>query len=226
MSRFALILVLLAPPAAAGPWARGEGQTFLSLGYEAAADLPRALDPERPELDLAHVATVYAERGLGPRLTFGLDGAADLADDGRSAYVFLRRTLTPGDAAQQWALTGGLGLRDPGDGAQPLGVLGASWGRGLDTRWGGWTNVDLQARLIETGIAGKLDATLGLKPGERLSLIGQLRLSDYPGSSPEAWVVSSAVREMTDRISLEIGVLQEVTGDRATGLKLGTWLEF
>ncbi len=213
---------LAAAPAVAGPWARGEGETFLSLSWEGTADAAAAL--RAPDaLDLDHLVTIYAERGLTPRLTFGLD-AAGAPGGTYSGYAFLRRTLSAPDAVQQWAVMGGLGLRDDGG----LAVLGASWGRGLETRWGGgWTNVDAQARLLpEGGVATKVDGTLGLKPWDGTSFIGQLQLSDYPDADPAARLSTSWVREVRDGISLEMGVLQDLTGPHETGLKIGTWLAF
>ncbi len=218
----AALAALAGCPAAAGPWARGEDATFLSLSWEGTTDVAATL--RTPDaLDLDHLVTVYAERGLSPRLTFGLDGAARPGGS-YSGYAFLRRTLTAPDAVQQWAVMGGVGMRDDGG----MAVLGASWGRGLETRWGGgWTNVDGQVRLLPDGeVATKLDGTLGLKPWDGTSLIGQLQLSDYPGSDPAARLSTSYVREITDSLSLEMGVLQDLTGPHETGLKIGTWLAF
>lgn len=218
----ALIVLLSACPSAAGPWPRGEGNVFVSVRYEGRIDLDRL-----PLYTLHHGGSVYAEYGLSPRTTIGLDVYSDF-DRTHASILFVRRTLTRGDAAHQFAVTLGLGTRADAAGEQGLVLAGASWGRGFASRWGdGWMQTDAQARLWESGdSAVKLDTALGLRPWTDWMLIGQLQMADYPGSDTTARLQATVVRRISDRFSIEAGVLLGVLNDDLVGLTVGLWSEY
>jgi hypothetical protein len=230
----AAILIAAATSAAAGPWARGEGNTFLSLAYEL------TVDPDDPYLRLNHEILVYGERGLTPRLTLVLDGALDISDsmagdvftgiegDGHTLIGALNFSLAAPDAAHQFALLGGLGKTSDAGGSETYPVLGASWGRGFETPWGGgWTTVEAQYRAADAYRAlSKLDMTLGIRPGEKSLFYGQLRLANSPGSEPTARLATNLVLEMTSTLKAELGLLYGLSNDDMVGLRSGIWLEF
>ncbi len=212
--------LLLAQSALAGPWPREAGQVFLSFSAETTVDREEPL--VLPEYD----ATLYAEAGLGNRFTLG----ADLyqGPNSHTYLVFLERTLTPGDARNQFAVRLGGGTGEYGAGATTLGLAGLAWGRGFETRWGnGWAVLDAQLRLRSTGGEEvKVDATLGLAPHEDWLVIGQLQAADFPDSPESLRVQATAVRRLSDRFSLEGGVVYGLANSSRAGLKLGLWTEF
>lgn len=216
------VLILLGTVAAiAGPWPREKGKVFLSVSTETRVNTENLLI--RPEYD----GSLYAEYGLGRRLTFGVDAYRGPSDE--TWLFFLSRTLTPADARHQFAARLGLGTRSTDDtGGGDLVLVGASWGMGFETRWGpGWATVDGQVR--QRGSGGqetKLDATLGLWPRETWAAILQVQASEYPGSEPTARLQATAVRKLNARLSLESGVTYGILNDTRAGLKLAIWAEF
>ncbi len=230
----AAILIAAAASAAAGPWARGEDNTFLSLAYEL------TVDPDDPYRRLNHEILLYGERGLSPRLSLVLDGAFDISDsmagdvftgiegDGHTLIGALNLSLAAPDAVHQFALLGGLGTTSDAAGSDAYPVLAASWGRGFETRWGGgWTTVEAQYRAA-SGYRRltKLDVTLGIRPGEKSMVYGQLRLADSPGGEPTARLATNLVFEMTETLKAELGLLYGLSNDDMVGLRSGMWLEF
>ncbi len=213
------LILLMTKPAFAGPWPREEGKVFLSFSYELTTDLDGYAFTE-----VDHAAAIYGEYGLAPKLTFGIDLFRDLSTPEQTSIVFLRRTLTPSDATHQFALSFGLGDQDN----TTLTVLGASWGRGIATRFGsGWMTVDAQARLRSSdGSLGKIDATLGLSPTDDWKLIGQLQLGTASGTNPTARLQTTAVRRISPSLNFEFGVLYGLHNDSAAGVKSGLWIDF
>lgn len=218
----AAILASVAPPAAAGPWPRGEGRTFAALSYEMTVDL------NDPLYALNHEALLYAERGLTERLTFVLDGAADVTDDDRSFIALLSWALAAPGATHQVSVAGGLGTRSDGGRSASFPVLAASWGRGFETRWGGgWTTAEAQYRAADGPDAlAKLDLTLGLRPSDRSLVFGQLRLADAPGGDPTAQLTATMVLDIRGPLKAEIGLLYGLRNDDTAGLRSGLWLDF
>ncbi|WP_126974773.1 hypothetical protein [Frigidibacter oleivorans] len=169
----------------AGPWARDKGGAFLSLSQEGGGAG-------------TGWTSVYAEYGLTPRLTLGLDaGRGSSGDD--QLHLFLQQAILTGPGPNRLSLTMGAGLERRVDPASPdiaFGSLGLAWGRSLGTPLGpGWVAVEPQLRLgvevtkdwpptvlltpdlkMTTALTGRLDLTLGLHVTARTMLIGQLRL--------------------------------------------------
>lgn len=216
------ILIAAATPAAAGPWARGEGKTFLSFAYE------MTVDPGDPFMELNHEILFYGERGLTPRLTFVLDGANDITGDERTLIAALNRSLAAPDAVHQFAVLAGVGSTRDAAGGEAFPVLGASWGRGFETRWGGgWTVIEAQHRAAGADRAlTKLDLTLGIRPSDRSLLYGQLRLADAAASDPTARLTATMVLEVSKTLKAELGLLYGLANDDMVGLRSGLWLEF
>lgn len=175
--RFLLFLLLMTPPAQAGPWVRPKGETYIFIGHEEGID---------------GWTSLYAERGGRHDLTFGLDvgghamgavlGDPSLPLDGRiRSFVRLplwssedARAARPGWLAH-WllAVEAGIGqdLEANGDVAIRY-SFGVSIGRPLTTRLGGgWTTLDLRAT-AGGGKRRRLNAqyVVGVKPTSRLTL--------------------------------------------------------
>ena len=218
-----ILILLMKTPAFAGPWARGEGEVFLSFSYELTTDRDG-----NDLTDVDHAATIYGEYGIARKTTFGVDLFRNLSAADQTAIVFLRRTLSQSGATHQFAVSFGLGRESDPTGSEALSLLGASWGRGIDTRFGpGWATVDAQARLRSSGgTETKIDATLGVSPTDDWKLIGQLQFDATSGSDPTARLQTTAVRRISPALNIEFGVLYGLHNDSRTGLKSGLWLEF
>lgn len=216
------IALMFATAAAAGPWPRGEGKVFLSVGYEGQVDLDQL-----PLVAITQGGTLYAEYGVGTRTTLGLDVFTDF-QVGHSAILFLRRTVTAGHRTNQFAVSLGAGRRSDRTGRQSLVSVGASWGRGFSSRWSeGWATIETQAQYWDRGeLALKLDATLGLKPSADWMLIGQAQFADYPGADTTARIQASVVRHLGKRLSIEMGVVAGVMNDKRAGLTVKLWSAF
>lgn len=207
-------------PAHAGPWPREAGQAFLSFSSVTSMD---RMDRSRlPEYD----AALYGELGVGRRLTFGTDlyhGPTDF-----SHVAFVRRPITRAAAKHQVAVSVGFGQQGDGTRTDTLWLAGLHWGTGFDTRWGGaWTTVDAQIRRpAGGGDILKLDATLGVKPGENWMIYGQIQAAHYPGTDRSAMAEVSLVRKIGKRFSLQTGLVYGIRNDTRAGVKLGLWTEF
>ncbi len=132
----AVAVCLVAGTAAAGPWPRGQGATFLSFGLAAV----------RSDRGAAQRAGVYAEFGRTPRLTFAgkIERRAG-PDAGLSGEAGLALALTPPGAATP--LAAGLSLVLPVTGAarlRPALHVGRGFARPLD---GGWLRLSLAAEI-------------------------------------------------------------------------------
>jgi hypothetical protein len=214
-----VLLGLDAGAAVAGAWPREEGETFLSF-----SNLPVRDSDGR----FSSWVGLYAERGLTPRLTLGLDGDRPSDGENWSVWGFLRWDLSPGAKVQR-ALSFGVGVRGADGGIDPVFRPGFAIGRALSTPWGpGW--VEAEALAIHAPGPGwtawKLDGTIGVRPSERQVLMLQAQVSDWPDSDVQLRLIPSVVTEIAPGISVEIGIAAEVAEPRTLGLKLGTWLEF
>lgn len=229
--RLAVLLSLLAPGiAGAGPWPREKGHAFFSLTHETAGDG-------------GGWTALYAEYGLTPRWTLGLD--VGNSPDRTIAMAFVQRAVGAQDRPGRLAFSSGIGI-ETGIAPQAFGMMGATWGRSLGTPLGpGWLAVEPQLRmgvalsedwpptlvldedgkLATTGLA-KLDLTLGATARPGLILMGQVQMEQALEEDPTARLTASAVRDVGRRGKVLLGLSAPVMGDGDPALKLGTWLEF
>ena len=229
MIRLVLFLALMLPAAVqAGPWPREVGRTFLSLSGE------------RNRADSSY-ASVYAEYGLMPRTTLGMElGRADQAET--SAILWLQRALDDGQGPNRFAMQSGAGVIQRDDLALPV-VQGAlSWGRGFDR---GWITAQVLAKM--TGSAPdprapmrpsfaasfltaerviKTDVTLGLRPRDGLMVINSLWLEHPQDEEHSARLMSSLVFDVPGPVKVELGMVNPLSGPSEQAVRLGTWLEF
>lgn len=224
---------LVAPVAQAGPWAREPGEVFLSYAHNLGTTA-EALATGNMAMEA--YSSLYGEVGLGHRLTLGVDlGRGTYTDE---ALIFLRRTLTRPDATWQVALDFGYGQRRVDViGDSRLARVGLSAGRGFGAEaldWlpgdmaGGWIGVDAVTiyDLTRENQRWKVEATLGLRHSERLSMMLQLIAEDWPGNDTSYGINPSVVFQVRDGTSLELGVRTTFEEDPRVGLELGLWHQF
>jgi len=219
---FYLVLGLFPALAEAGPWAREKGKSFLS--FSVTATTPTGDIGTTPEF----FGAFYMERGLGRDLTLGFDTGINQEMD-TTSIMFLRRPVGGTNGANRFALQLGAGTTVSSEGVDYLGQAGASWGRGLETRFGaGWAVLDLSAqyRITAQELVSKADLTFGVKPNERTKIMMQLQTGKYPDSDLFVRLVPSVARKIGERTQVELGAQIGLSGDDRVGIKLGTWLEF
>jgi len=231
----ALWLAAGSTPALAGPWARDAGEGFVAVSV--LADAP-AVALILGEGVLDRYVSLYAEYGLGHRLTLGAQaGRGETAEE---AVVFLRYTVTAPDAPWQIALDGGVGLRTGAATAdRRLLRFGAAIGRGfggLDApRWwlpmpheGGWVTLDATGLVdIDTEeVTWQAEGTLGMALSDRLRLMLQLKAEEWPGSDPAYTVTPGAAWALNDRSTAHLGLRMGMGEDLTLGLSLGLWHRF
>ncbi len=222
MIRWIFLLLLSAGPAFPGPWLRDAGTGFSSTTVDLSPADPARSAPYPPPYPVEAYTSVYAEYGLTPRLTLGLDGGSDTYGNGMG-LVFLRFPLREGKTARM-AGEIALGARWSLTELTPLLRPGVSWGRGLSL-FGkqGWTSLD--ATLLIPGDGGallpKLDATLGLNTGERMKLMLGLTVE-----RPAPTLSASLAYRAWDKVHLTLGI--KLRGDRSRPdcLSLGFWQSF
>lgn len=226
-----LMVSALAPGIAhAGPWPRAKGDVFFSLSHEVGRDG-------------GGWSALYAEYGLTPRWTLGLD--IGNSQDRTTALAFVQRAVGKQDGPGRLAFSSGIGI-ETGIEPQAFGMVGAAWGRSLGTPLGpGWLAVEPQLRMgvalsedwpptlvldedgkiATTGLA-KLDLTLGATARPGLILMGQVQMEQALEGDPTARLTASAVRDVGRRGKVLLGLSAPVMGEGEPSLKLGTWLEF
>ena len=219
----ALALLLLSGPALAGAWLREGGDTFLSFSYEAPSDADGW-------------ASLYAERGLRPWLTLGLDAGRSAGRGEGEAILFARTTVGPQGEAMRQAVELGFGARlDEAGTPRPAFRAGLSWGRGFDSRYGtGWMAVDgsvtsygsLGGAADDEGSTLKLDTTFGLRPTEDSVATFQVFWSRSGGDEAALRVVPSYGRRLRGSTFGRLGLVLGTGAAPRIGLKIGLSTEF
>lgn len=230
------LLGLAALPAMAGPWARAQGEGFLSFSLQADADARRIVTLPPGPLD--GYGSLYAEYGLGGGLTLGAQfGQGDAVEEG---VAFLRYTVTEPDATWQFAIDAGLALRSgPGAADRRLLRLGLSVGRGFGAserrRWwwplahdSGWATLEVTGHYdLETAeIIAQIEGTLGMAVSDRLRMMLQIKAEDWPGADSFVTVTPGAAYALTERTTLQIGARFGGYDGNRVGLTLGLWHSF
>lgn len=225
--------------AATGPWARTGGDVFLAFSISAEelrdALLVGPIDPEQ-------TMTAYAEVGFG----HGFTGVLDLSygETGALGVARLRYTLSAADAAWQFAVDAGVGLRQiEGQQDRPLIRLGASVGRGLgawspEVRWlqgwiplghrGGWTTLEGGALydIERDEVIWQAEATVGAQIGAELSGALSLKAEAWPGGDPFLTARPSVIYSLRENTTLQLGAHFGVFNSQVAGLSLSIWQEF
>ncbi len=222
MIRWLFLLLFCAAPVCAGPWLRAKGTGFSATTVELAPADTGATAPYPPAYAVDAYNTVYAEYGLTPRLTLGLDGGGDMYGNGMG-LVFLRFPLHEGRTARiagEIAIGAGWSTTD----LTPLLRPGLSWGRGVTLfETHGWASLDATVLLPANGNrpVPKLDAMLGLNTGKRAKLMLGLTLE-----RPAPTLSPAFAYRVWDRFHFTIGAKLRIAQTRPHALALGFWHEF
>lgn len=211
MSRTIWLLVLLltnlGSAARAGAWMREPGDVFVSFGTDLGAS--------------GAVTTVFAEAGLRPRLTLGLDGWRSYSGDWSALAVAnmpVRHTVGAAVAAVSVAA----GVARTGDKVGPQTRLGLHVGYGFDA---GWLTSDVTAtyRLTDHKTGAKLTGTWGLNVTRTCATILETRAE----TGAAAVLAPSVACRFGKRMRLRMGGAFPVTsGGGEAVLGLQSWLEF
>lgn len=226
-----LCCCLLTGQANAGAWPREAGTGFASLSLWQAAT------------GADSYTALFAEYGLSPRLTVGLDAGRSVSGQTKTV-AFLR---APFGQTLGWLTAAEIGLGEIA--GQPVLRPGLSFGRSITTgRGSGWIAVDslLEVDIEQRAVDIKADITLGFSPHAPdapppdwtlmlqlqtglVDVQDSLLLLQTEGILPEPGflrLVPSVTYRLNDRMRLEIGLFRALRGDRETGVKFGVWTTF
>lgn len=215
MWRALTLLALMLPCLAqAGPWLRGEGEGFLSYSL--------TLEEVDETAASDGYASVFAEYGVTPNLTLGID----LGTDENGFFTAFAFALLPLSRDQiKVAFEMGAGVIDGDAALRP----GLSLGTGF-TAMGrpGWFTIDARGEIMaDDGDATfSSDLTLGITPRPSTKLILQLQQGG-PMSDPDYMrLAPSIVWETGPGRHLELGATAGLKNAEAYGIKLGFWRSF
>jgi len=220
----ASVLWLCAAVAAvAGPWPRDKGAGFVAISA-----------------DGMH-RQIFVEYGIGADWTLGVEATRRKGHRDPALVGFVRHAFWRGE--QGAILSAGLGIEGREShaarfwahmaGTRELAVRAElSWGKGFQSRWGvGWMMVEAQLErvLTEDWIgarhSGKLDATIGVTPTDRIKVMVQAQGWMRQGGRPMLRIEPAAAVRI-GRAHLVAAPSIGVMGPRDPRLKLGLWLEF
>ncbi|MCP4820685.1 MAG: hypothetical protein GY883_15955 [Shimia sp.] len=210
------VVLMLATPATAGPWPRGEGEQFLSISIET---------PTTAKTASQAFASAYYERGLPQQWTIGLDNGQDGLGY-RKSYLFLRRPILAGRSAMVAAELGvGHQTTSVGSGFAVRPAL--SWGRGLRMLGrDGWLSIDSTYAYLprrQTAVF-KTEITFGLSLDNRTKTILQAAYEKERSRPSSITITPSMTYKVTSRAHLLAGAI--LSADDDPKLKLGLWVAF
>ncbi len=200
---------LAAGPARAGAWLRAEGDGFASWSIKV-----------QDGADAQGYSTLYAEYGLNPDLTGGLDIGSDEEGDYK-ALAFVLMPIRRDDLHIAFQLAAGAIADDPA--LRP----GISVGRGL--RIGGldgWANIDMRAAITPGDVDLSIDATLGLTVWEGTKMIWQLQQGGALAEPDFLRATASVVWQVTPGRHIEIGASAGLKNAEDFGIQIGVWQTF
>jgi hypothetical protein len=230
-----IVLITLAPMhVAAGGWARGQGQSFISVSHSRSTT--------QTALAFGDTGTdgytmLYIEYGITDHLTFGLDAGESATS--HQTVAFLRYTLT--DPSDRTQISFDLGGGDRAYEFTPEMTLlrfGLSAGRGLSaeglawlpiiTLQGGWLGLEAIALYDRTHdtLDWTFEATLGLALTDRDKLILQVLHSDVAGADRALTITSSYVRDFWGHTSVRLASQFGLGGTDHIGVEVGIWRRF
>jgi hypothetical protein len=220
--RFALAVLLLsaicAPPALAGAWLRDHNTAFFALGTTVRGNMDMLPDYE---------TSAYAEYGLLPWLTFGLD-LNDVRAKAAHALVFARLPLRSGDRPTRYGIELAIGKHRWQDQWAQMYKVSLAVGRGFESRFGnGWMAAET-AYEMRTGLSEptyKLDAVFGMSTGWRIRPLIKLETA-YVADKPLAWALTPGVMFDVGKSAWVIGIEGRSAEQKTLGLSFGLWRTF
>ena len=204
--------IVLGGQALAGAWPREHGAGFLSFNVEFTPDGQDAF------------TSLYAEYGLHPRITAGIDlGFSD--DELYKSVVFTRIPLIRSDAVFKLAIEIGLGITSDEVVIRP----GVHFGQGFELQdRSGWWSVEsrIPVEIKDGGFDVSTDFTFGLNLDRKRKLILQLQSGDHPMDPDYLNFVPSLVIQKHPGLHLEMGLKTGLKDRGNHAVKLGFWREF
>jgi hypothetical protein len=200
---------LAAGPARAGAWLRAEGDGFASWSIKV-----------QDGADTKGYSTLYAEYGLNPDLTGGLDIGSD--EEGEyKALAFVLMPIRRDDLHIAFQLAAGAIADDPA--LRP----GISVGRGLRISGrDGWANIDIRAAIMPGDVDLSIDATLGWAVWEGTKMIWQLQQGGALADPDFLRATASVVWQVAPRRHIEIGATTSLINAEDFGVQIGVWQTF
>ncbi|MTI03160.1 hypothetical protein [Roseibium sp. RKSG952] len=213
-----LYVFVSAGPVWAGAWLREKGHGFTAVAVSGFAEN----DGTRK-----YKSSLYAEWGLRPKLTIGLD-AEEHQDQYGHAVVFARFPLADLGDPGRFAAELGLGAHHRGLQSWAMYKATLSYGKGLQTGLGnGWLAVDtaLEYR-THADLIRKLDVTVGLSTDRLLDPLLQIETYYAPGY-PFYWSArpSLMIRPRKGKFTWIVGV-EKTSAQDAIGARLALWRDF
>ncbi|WP_074737112.1 hypothetical protein [Ruegeria halocynthiae] len=220
MARQVLIFVLvftLGTPAWPGAWLREKDSSFTAI----------SVTVFKEEDVYKYKSSLYAEWGLRPKLTIGLD-AEEHQDLYGHALIFARVPVTDFGSAGRLAAEFGIGAHHRQYSTWAMYKATLSYGKGIQTGLGaGWLAVDtaIEHRSHEATIH-KLDFTAGLSSGRRLDPLLQIETSYVP-DRPWYWSARPSVmyRPKTGNLTWILGAERNSARDEI-GFKFALWRSY
>lgn len=197
----------------AGSWPRGKGNLFVSVtqGYSLTYD--------------ETYPSIYAEWGLGPRLTLGLDAGGVGSSQRIATFARLSRVAGPGGLVM--ATEFAVGTADGGQ--TPFVQSGVLIGIGFDSFAGrAWfdsrTTVDYE---ITTGYSrAKLDATLGVKTWREILVMAELNAEAAWDEDPKLHIAPGIALPLARAVRIQLGASRGVMNTQEDKVKVSLWFEF
>ncbi|HEY9039952.1 MAG TPA: hypothetical protein VIN05_13530 [Roseovarius sp.] len=197
------------PAARAGAWLRAEGEGFTSWSIKA----------QDGAISKTY-STLYAEYGLNPDLTGGLDIGGDETGEYK-ALAFVLMPIRRDDLHVSFQLAAGAITNDPA--LRP----GISVGRGLQLGGlDGWTNVDIRAAITPGDVDLSIDATLGLNVWEGTMIIWQLQQGGTPQTPDFLRASASVVWQVAPGRHIEVATSTGLINAEDFGIQIGLWKTF
>lgn len=189
---------------------------------------------------------LYGEYGLTARETLGFElGHTNVGET--SALFWLQHALDDSEGPNRLSFALGLGIVDREGFFMPQAQAAAAWGRGFEGILdGGWVSVETRVIIAAASddpedlsalpdsalayltpeVTAKADATLGLRAGDAMMFINQLRLEERQDTGFSSKLATSVVHDLLGPAKVELGVVLPLSGPDAPAMRLGTWLQF
>lgn len=209
----ALVVVLLALPAHAGPWPREKGEAFVSLSATNGT------------------LGLWVEYGLG-RGNWLIMDAMQGRDGHLRGQLGWHRALGKQDSRHRLSFGFAVGAEQSALGEViPYLASNVSWGMGLQRPFNGWISLDLNnqagisLQTLQLHQMTKGDLTVGANLADRWKGIVQLQ-SRYSDDTFAVHLAPSVVWEWRSGLHLELGLRQGLIGADGQEWKLGSWFRF
>jgi hypothetical protein len=213
-----LVCAVCASPADAGAWLREHKGVFLSFGSTIRGNKYMMPDTE---------TRVYAEYGVLPKLTLGLD-INEIRAKSAHALICARLPLGPSDRQSRYAFQLGVGQHRYRMQWAPMYKLALAFGRGFENRWGnGWMGAEFASE-VRTDLpdpSHKLDFVAGMPSGWRVRPLFKLETAYMPGQ-PFSWAVTPGIMFDIGKSTWVLGIEGRSTTTETIGFTFDIWRSF